>query len=147
MNPVPATILPATDEELRSGVLGRQLREFNYGFVGEYPEQQYIRLNAKDADGKLLGGIRAFTFLYWLQVEVLFVNEAARGQGLGSRLLAQAESQARALGAHHASVNTFEWQAPGFYLKQGYSEQSRIQRYAGEFYLMTLTKPLAASSP
>ena len=92
MNPVPATILPATDEELRSGVLGRQLREFNYGFVGEYPEQQYIRLNAKDADGKLLGGIRAFTFLYWLQVEVLFVNEAARGQGLGSRLLAQAKS-------------------------------------------------------
>ena len=139
---IPATILPATEEELRSGVLGRQLREYNYRFVGEYPEQQYIRLNAKDAEGKLLGGIRAFTFLYWLQVEVLFINEAARGQGLGSRLLAEAESQARAQGAHHASVTTFEWQAPGFYLQHGYAEQSRIERYAGEFYLMTLTKPL-----
>ncbi|RZJ03255.1 MAG: GNAT family N-acetyltransferase, partial [Haliea sp.] len=103
---------------------------------------QSIRLNAKDADGKLLGGIRAFTFLYWLQVEVLFVNQAARGQGLGARLLAEVERQARAQGAHHAMVNTFEWQAPGFYLKQGYTEQSRIERYAGEFYLMTLTKAL-----
>lgn len=137
-----ATILPATEEELRAGVLGRQLREYNYGFVGEYPEQQYIRLNAKDAQGKLLGGIRAFTFLHWLQVEVLFVNEAARGQGLGSRLLVEAEAQARALGAHHAYLNTFEWQAPGFYLKHGYTEQSRIERYAGEFYLATMTKAL-----
>lgn len=137
-----ATILPATEEELRSGVLGRQLREYNYRFVGEYPEQQYIRLNAKDAQGNLLGGIRAFTFLHWLQVEVLFVNDAARGQGLGSRLLVEAESQARALGAHHVYLNTFEWQAPGFYLKHGYTEQSRIEGYAGGFYLMTLTKPL-----
>jgi GNAT superfamily N-acetyltransferase len=137
-----ATILPATEEELRSGLLGRQLREYNYRFVGEYPEQQYIRLNAKDAQGKLLGGIRAFVFLHWLQLEVLFVHEAGRGQGLGSQLLLEAESQARALGAHHAYVTTFEWQAPAFYLKHGYTEQSRIERYAGPYYLMTLTKPL-----
>ena len=72
------TIAPATDEELRSGELGRKLRHYNYGFVGEYPEQQYIRLNAKDESGRLLGGLRGFVFLYWLNIEVLFVEEDMR---------------------------------------------------------------------
>ena len=45
------TISIATEEEVRSGVLGRRLREFNYGFVGEYPETRPIWLNAKGAEG------------------------------------------------------------------------------------------------
>jgi hypothetical protein len=31
------TVYVATEEEVRSGYVGRQLREFNYGYVGEYP--------------------------------------------------------------------------------------------------------------
>ena len=46
------TIYPATDEEVHSGYVGRQLREFNYGHVGEYPQAQYIRtiVGYPDAD-------------------------------------------------------------------------------------------------
>lgn len=88
------TITAATPEELRSGELGRKLRHYNYGFVGEYPEQQYIRLNARDASGRSLGGLRGFVFLYWLSIEVLFVEADVRGSGLGSRLIAEAERQA-----------------------------------------------------
>ncbi|MDP3794783.1 MAG: hypothetical protein Q8R13_02530, partial [bacterium] len=39
------TISSATEEEVRSGDIGRRLRHFNYGVIGEYPETQYIRLN------------------------------------------------------------------------------------------------------
>lgn len=63
-----ATISTATEEEVRSGVLGRRLREFNYGAVGEYPETKPIWLNAKDAEGKLVVGLRAVIILYWLRV-------------------------------------------------------------------------------
>lgn len=136
------TIAPATPEEVRSGELGLKLRHYNYGFVGEYPEQQYIRLNARDENGRLLGGLRGFVFLYWLNIEVLFVEEDARGSGLGSRLLAEAEQQAIALGAKHAKLDTFEWQARPFYLKHGYEEFARIDDYAPGFYLSYMKKSL-----
>ncbi|MEJ8824609.1 GNAT family N-acetyltransferase [Variovorax humicola] len=139
---MPPTITTATDEEVRSGYLGRQLRQFNYGFVDEYPEVQPVRLNAKDIDGKVVGGVRAFVFLYWLQVDVLWVEDSARGRGLGGRLLAQAETLARELGARNARLETFEWQARGFYLKQGYVEFARIDKYADDFYLAFMRKAL-----
>lgn len=136
-------ITPATPEELRSGELGRRLRHYNYGFVGEYAEQQYIRLNARDGGGRLLGGLRSFVFVNWLNIEVLFVEADARGSGLGSRLLAEAERQAVALGAVNAKLETFEFQAPSFYLKHGYEEYARIDGYAPGFYLASMKKSLA----
>jgi GNAT superfamily N-acetyltransferase len=136
------TITTPTPEEVRSGELGLKLRHYNYGFVGEYPEQQYIRLNARDENGRLLGGLRSFVFLYWLNVEVLFVEEDARGAGLGSRLLAEAERQAIALGAKNVNVSTFQWQARPFYLKHGYEEFGRIDDYASGFYLAYMKKSL-----
>jgi GNAT superfamily N-acetyltransferase len=136
------TITTPTLEEVRSGELGLKLRHYNYGFVGEYPEQQYIRLDARDENGRLLGGLRSFVFLYWLNVEVLFVEEDARDSGLGSRLLAEAERQAIALGAKNAKLDTFEWQARAFYLKHGYEEFGRIDDYASGFYLAYMKKSL-----
>ena len=53
------TISAATDEEVQSGEIGRRLREFNYAYVGEYPATQFIRLNARDAGGSVVGGSRA----------------------------------------------------------------------------------------
>lgn len=65
--------------------------------------------------------------LYWLRVEVLWVDEAARGRGIGSRLLAEAERLAREMGARNAALETFEWQAPRFYQKHGYEEVARLR--------------------
>ncbi|MFC5609724.1 GNAT family N-acetyltransferase [Variovorax soli] len=135
-------ISEATPEEVRSGALGSRLRHFNYGFVGEYPEQQYIRLNAKSADGRLLGGLRGFVFLHWLTIDVLFVEADVRGAGLGGHLLAEAERRAVQLGARNAKLETFEWQAPKFYLKHGYEEYARIDDYAPGFYLACMRKSL-----
>jgi len=136
------TIAAATPEELRSGELGLKLRHYNNGFVGEYPQQQYIRLTARDENGRLLGGLRSFVFLYWLNIEVLFVEGDVRGWGLGSRLLAEAERQAIELGAKNAKLDTFEWQAPAFYQKHGYEEYARVDDYAPGFYLAFMKKSL-----
>lgn len=136
------TIYPATDEEVHSGYVGRQLREFNYGHVGEYPQAQYIRLNARDASDQVVGGLRAVVVMYWLRVEVLWVIATRRGQGIGSHLMAEAERAAFAMGARNAALETFEWQAPRFYEKLGYQEAARMEDYVGGFYLAVLRKSL-----
>jgi GNAT superfamily N-acetyltransferase len=141
-SPTTPSIATATEEEVRSGVLGRHLRQFNYGFVGEYPEAQPVCLNARNASEELVGGLRAYVFLNWLRIDVLWVAEAARGQRLGTHLLAEAEARARKLGAQGAALETFEWQARGFYLKQGYEEYGRIDDYVKGFYLASMKKKL-----
>lgn len=136
------TISPATDEEVLSGYVGRQLREFNYRHVGQYPETQYVRLNARDDAGNVVGGLRALVALYWLRIEVLWVQENRRNSGIGSRLLTEAERMGRELGAKNAALETFEWQAPGFYAKHGYAEVARMEKYVGDFYLAIMHKAL-----
>jgi len=136
------TISPATEEEVQSGEIGRRLRDFNYTYVGKYPATQYIRLNARQADGSVVGGIRAVVALYWLRVEVLWVDEASRGRGIGSQLLAEAERLAREMGARNAALETFEWQAPRFYQRHGYEEVARLEGYIEDFYLALMKKAL-----
>jgi GNAT superfamily N-acetyltransferase len=57
----------------------------------------------------------------WLAVELLFVPEDLRRSGVGSRLLCEAEDQARARGCIGAWLDTFSFQAREFYEQLGYS--------------------------
>lgn len=137
------TFAPPSPEDLQAGTLGKHMREFNYRTVGEYPQVQPLRLDVRDLHGRLVAGIRSYVFVYWLQTDVLWVAEDQRGQGLGARLLGMAEAQGKALGAKNAKLETFEWQARAFYLKQGYAEYARIDDYIQGQYLSLMRKPLA----
>jgi len=53
-------------------------------------------------------------------VELLFVPPELRSQALDARLLARAEAVARAKSCTGIWLDTYSFQAPGFYLKQGY---------------------------
>lgn len=72
-------------------------------------------------DGRVVGGLYASIAYDWLVIELLFVPEDLRGLGLGSQLVAQAEEQARVRGCIGAWLDTFSFQARGFYEKLGYS--------------------------
>lgn len=137
------TFAPPSLADLQAGTLGKQLRAFNYRVVGEYPEVQPVRLDVRDLQGQLVAGIRAFVFLQWMHTDLLWVAEHQRGQGLGARLLGMAEAQGKALGARNAKLETFEWQARGFYLKQGYVEYARIDDFIQGQYMASMRKPLA----
>jgi GNAT superfamily N-acetyltransferase len=71
-------------------------------------------------NGETIGGLWAVSAYDWLRIDLLFVPEELRGEGLGSRLVCQAE--AIALERAHLGVwlDTFEFQAFGFYQKLGY---------------------------
>lgn len=82
----------------------------------------------RDAD-VIQGGLWGTTYWGWLQVEMLFVPEALRGQGLGGRLLALAEEEAVRRGCHGAWLETMSFLDPGFYERRGYRIFATLEDY------------------
>ncbi|MES9521775.1 GNAT family N-acetyltransferase [Streptomyces capoamus] len=93
------------------------------------------------ADG-LAGGLVGHTWTNWLHVTYLWVDAAHRGTGLGSRLLAEAERIATARGCTAARLETWDFQAPHFYRKQGYEVVGVVPDYPPGITEYTLTKRL-----
>jgi GNAT superfamily N-acetyltransferase len=79
--------------------------------------------------GEILGGLWARTFFNWTFVELLIVPEEMRGCGLGASLLAQAEAIARERGCVGIYLDTFSFQARGFYEKYGYGLFGQLDNY------------------
>ena len=95
----------------------------------EEAESEPLNLYVEDEKGNLLAGLIAETFGNWLEIEYLFVKEDLRGQGIGSQLLQQAECEAKKRNCRFAFVNTYQFQAPAFYQKQGYKEVFTLKDY------------------
>jgi len=72
------------------------------------------------ANGEFLGGLIGTTGWSWLNIDMLFVEERARRQGVAKALLEMAEYKASMLGCIGAYVDTFDFQAPLFYETQGF---------------------------
>ncbi|WP_342451486.1 GNAT family N-acetyltransferase [Neoroseomonas nitratireducens] len=99
---------------------------FNAG-QGFARERRPLAILLRGADGAVQGGLVGVTSWSWLYVDNLVVPEAARGQGLGARLMAMAEAEARARGCIGARLDTYSFQARGFYERLGYSVTGAIE--------------------
>jgi GNAT superfamily N-acetyltransferase len=65
----------------------------------------------------------------WLFVNWLWVADAYRKHGVGSKLMSGAEAAAREAGCHAAYLDTFTFQAPKFYERLGYREFGRLDDF------------------
>ena len=89
--------------------------------------------------GQLSGGLTADTYWNgWLEIADLWLDDSLRGQGLGRNLLRRAEIEAMLRGCTQAHLQTFSFQARGFYQKYGYRVVGALEDYPpGEtFYWM-----------
>lgn len=118
--------LNPTDAEEHAIVL--PLRAYNASKAGATTPEP-IALLIRDEHDEILGGLYGRVFYQWLYVELLSVPEQARGQGMGSKLMHMAEDLAREKGCIGVWLDTFDFQAPGFYQKLGYSELGQIADY------------------
>jgi len=99
-----------------------------------------LSLVARDADGAVIAGLNGVVHWRWLYVRHLWVAEAARGQGLGSRLLAAVEQSARDRGARGAYIDTFDEAAARFYERAGYRRHGRIEDFPPGFARVFLAR-------
>lgn len=92
---------------------------FNRQKAGPFAYSRKV-ISARDAKGRLLGGLIVQSYWRETYVELLWLSAKARGDGLGTKLIAAAEREARRRGSRLIHLNTYSFQAPGFYEKQGY---------------------------
>lgn len=115
-------------ESQKAQKIGELVRSYNRS-KREAAESESLNLYIEDEHGRLLAGLVAETFGNWLEIEYLFVKEDLRGQGIGSQLLQQAESEAKKRNCRFAFVNTYQFQAPAFYQKYGYKKVFTMKDY------------------
>lgn len=86
-------------------------------------------LVGRDGAGAAQAGPRGVTVFDWLCVKWLWAAEPYRGRGVGTRLLSDAEAIAREWGCFASYLDTFSFQAPGFYERLGYREFGRLEAF------------------
>ena len=102
------------------GFIRASLTAFNDNIVGA-DNHTPMNLVEYDNDGNVIAGLIGGTYWGWMYVDILWVDEKYRRQGIGSRLLQSAEKEAVRRGCHHVHLDTMSWQAPDFYKKHKYS--------------------------
>lgn len=120
--------------------IASQLRAYNAPFTVR--DFKLLRVFARDANGSIIGGLLADTYWQYLEVHKLWVSEAHRNAGHASRLMNAAEDEARLRGCKHAFLDTFSFQALGFYQKLGYREFGRLEAFSGKHERYYLHKTL-----
>ncbi|MDD3192587.1 MAG: GNAT family N-acetyltransferase [Oscillospiraceae bacterium] len=110
-------------------IIHQKLQLYNSRFLTDFSELCFC-IEAQD---QILAGICATRELDCVTVDYLFVEESYRGCGYGSRLLARIEQAARAEGARRILLNTFSFQAPGFYQKHGYRLLAKLEPALGTY--------------
>lgn len=100
-------------------VIGGGIQNFNIQQAGDGRDKMlcYVLFSPNN---EVVGGLVGETHWDWFYINLMFINEDLRGRGYGHQLLTLAEGEARRRGAKHAYLDTFSFQAPGFYQKHGY---------------------------
>ena len=114
------TIEPCEKENIKKIVDG--INKYNLSKVPAIADI-WTRLEfvAKDENGIEIGGILA-GIGYWngLEINILWVKEEYRKKGVGTKILKYTEKIAIEKGVKISMLDTFEFQAEKFYLKNGY---------------------------
>lgn len=121
------TIPDDPSEADRQAVLG-PLRAYNIRRAGD-PRIRSVAVLLTDEDGDHVGGLWGRCSYDWLFIELLAVPEEHRGEAYGKALMEQAEGIAQANGCVGIWLDTYEFQARGFYEKLGYEVFGTLDDY------------------
>lgn len=115
------------DESVREGIVA-PLVAYNLSKTGPSQGRPLV-IAVRDASNAVIGGLWGNTGFEWLFTQLLVVPESLRGRGVGTELMRTAEAEAARRGCHGSWLDTFEFQARGFYERLGYSCFAELPEY------------------
>jgi GNAT superfamily N-acetyltransferase len=135
-----ALVASDADNGLRER-LEAEINAFNVAATG-HADAALLCIAARGDSGALYAGLFGWTWGGCGFIEFLWVHGDRRGSGLGTRLLAAAEQEARRRGCNQVALSTHSFQAPGFYARLGYQECGRTPGYPRGYDHIHLVKQL-----
>jgi GNAT superfamily N-acetyltransferase len=121
--------------------LADNIDKFNCSRVG-YDDYKPLNHFLRDENGVIVGGLLAETLWQWLHIDILWLEEKYRNQGLGRKLMLAAEQKAIERGCQFAFLDTWEFQAKEFYLKLGYEVFGELPNFPNSHSRYFLKKTL-----
>lgn len=122
--------LEFTDEPMADdlGAVDAGLHLYNIG-AADLGAVQTLACFARTDAGAIVGGLRARQWGAAVEVQQLWVDEPRRGSGIATRLMDLLEQAVGARGAAVIYLDTFSFQAPGFYRRCGFDTAARIDGF------------------
>ena len=140
MDSIQITTEQGAGTEIRKTII-KELIAFNEAKAGTGNSED-ILITAKLDNGTLVGGLIGYTHWNWVFVSALWVSEKFRGRNFGTQLLIRAEQIGRDRGCDRIHLDTFEFQALGFYQKHGFETFGTLDHYPGNYRRFFLWKEL-----
>ena len=113
-------------EFIRSKVIEHNMASLSD--IVKSPTEQ-VSFVARNDKGDIIGGVTGTSSWQRMHIDFLWVDSAERGQRIGKQLLQQMEEYARSINCRLLVVESFSFQAPGFYKKQGFQEFGVIEDF------------------
>jgi GNAT superfamily N-acetyltransferase len=96
----------------------QKLNKYNNNFVPSDNHEKLCLVVRRD--DVIIGGLVGGTYWNWLYIELFWVDENERKNGLGTRILAKVEEIAIRSGCKNAHLETHDFQSLEFYKKRKY---------------------------
>lgn len=120
----------------------RHLKRYNREHTGPF-ESKAFGFTVQNGKQELVGAIHANTEWEWIFIKHLWVREEDRGMGIGRQLVERILTEANRRGIYKYYLSTFDFQAPDFYQRLGFSIFGVLPGVSGSYdsYFMKREDP------
>lgn len=104
-----------------------KLIEFNKDKMESEPIIEHVHFVLRNNTDEIVGGIIGILYMDCLTIDLLWVSEELRGLGYGKKLLYEVENIAKSRECKMIILDTFNFQAPDFYKRNGFELYSTLE--------------------
>jgi len=126
--PAPRLRIKAPSAEEKA-YLENSIDAFNIQRTGIPYVDGEVAVLAYDDQDQLIGGANGSQWGDSFSIAFLWLEEPWRGQDIGTQIMDAIEREAAQRGCTQIVLDTFTFQAPGFYLKRGYEVVGKIDNF------------------
>jgi ribosomal protein S18 acetylase RimI-like enzyme len=130
------------DDKAALDLIDTGIGDYNDAAEPRLGDVRHLSCFVRDADGRAFAGAVGRTWGENAELQQIWLPKHLRDHGIGAMLLSAFENAARSRGCALIYLETWTFQARGFYEKKGYEIALELSGYAPGLSKFTMTKRL-----